>query len=943
MKPPPPEIHGYSIIGFLGIGGMGTVWKALGKDGKAVAIKLADGPGFNDLPERRGFFRREAVASLNLDHPALIRGLDVGDTGNGTPFIVMEFVEGETLNERVGRTGPLRVDEAARIGIELARGLEHAHGLGVLHRDIKPENVMLTKDGGVKLRDFGLVFEMKGEGGTLALGTAGYASPEIIRRQPAGPASDLYALGLTLDFAVLGEAPFPGNDAKRIVKLSLKAPPKFPAGLDDDVEFQGYRAVLERSTRKDAAERYASASELRLDLEAVRAGETPLGAQMKLNAARLASVRYRRRILLPALASLLILGVIVSAAFILGSGEDRVPSVPQAPEGERKGTQPKDDAPVLAVLRFLEQEPMAFERGRKQLRTVSRVGLNHRMLSRLDASEAALEKRFRMASANLLAEKKRAAMGARNQGNLDEMERILHQWPRAFKASEEVTQAKALAKAWREAALLPGLRMMERISDVLGDSATGDSASVEKRLAKLIEEASALLGVHSFPATQRLDLEAAMTGLGEGLRRAELARLEVEAREALAGVLSAPEKGGSARKRSGLEGFDVKRYGNTSVGILVREVLERSARTEAILEKEVAGLRGKPWAGLHKDSFFIGKLDSGRTKDFFSPGWSVWEENPVLDFRDIRRRVPDQDNLSSWLLCHWGPRYSSASGSGEGLIPRILALVESPPGLPALHAFWINLQFKLKLAGRETTDEVPGLPGGSAEPVLSAWVLMLRVNLNGGRGKSGLPARPSSNPALDRAREEFFMDRPLSAWPALEEAARADPLDAEIAVFQSRVIRQLAAPLPTLPGYLMALVESRRAFDLDPRLPATSLFFADLLIEIRETWGICRGDNWDAVLAEASEAAIRTGQENAKVLHFLGNKRLEENRINDALLLLQRATRAAPENSTIQLSMARALISAGMGRKAVKYLESAKRDLGPKFPAWAEERLNSSK
>lgn len=203
----------FRLIEPLGRGGMGTVWRA--KDevlGRTVALKEVSIPSSVPEEERaaiRERVLREARAAARLSHSCAVTVYDVLEEGDYT-FIAMEMVDSPTLGEIVERDGPLTPEQAAVIGLKLVDTLEAAHAKGIVHRDVKPANVMVS-DGSVKLADFGIA-SVKGDpqltATGLLLGSPSYMSPEQVSGQPAGPASDLWALGATLFYAVEGKGPF---------------------------------------------------------------------------------------------------------------------------------------------------------------------------------------------------------------------------------------------------------------------------------------------------------------------------------------------------------------------------------------------------------------------------------------------------------------------------------------------------------------------------------------------------------------------------------------------------------------------------------------------------------------------------------------------------------------------------------------------------------------
>ena len=280
MVTPGTRLGPYEIVALLGAGGMGEVYRArdtrLGRD---VAIKVLPAEFAADA-ERLKRFEREAKATAALSHPNILDVHDVG-TFEGVPYLVEELLEGESLKDRIGR-GSVPVREAVGIAVQVAHGLAVAHGKSIVHRDLKPENIFVTKDGVVKILDFGLAKLVEGvpigEADTLThaptgvtefgrvLGTVAYMAPEQARGMAVDQRADIFAFGVVLYEMVTGEHPFRGETATDTVAAILK---EEPAPLPASAPAQ-LAAVLEKCLAKEPERRYQRGSELLAALEAVQ-------------------------------------------------------------------------------------------------------------------------------------------------------------------------------------------------------------------------------------------------------------------------------------------------------------------------------------------------------------------------------------------------------------------------------------------------------------------------------------------------------------------------------------------------------------------------------------------------------------------------------------------------------------------------------------------------
>ena len=264
----------YRLEARIGAGGMSTVYRALDETlQRQVAIKLMNREVATDSDQLERF-RREARAVAQLSHPHIVGVIDAGED-EGRPYIVLEYVEGETLKERIRRQGRLPVAEAVAYAIEIARALGAAHARHIVHRDVKPQNVLIDEEGSAKVTDFGIARTHEEEGLTAdgrVLGTTDYVSPEQALGQPVTGQSDLYSLGIVLYEMVTGEVPFRGDNqvavAMKHVREQLPDVQRVRPGVSSALA-----AVIDRATAKRPENRYADDAELIADLEDVLAIE----------------------------------------------------------------------------------------------------------------------------------------------------------------------------------------------------------------------------------------------------------------------------------------------------------------------------------------------------------------------------------------------------------------------------------------------------------------------------------------------------------------------------------------------------------------------------------------------------------------------------------------------------------------------------------------------
>jgi Tol biopolymer transport system component/predicted Ser/Thr protein kinase len=304
---PGSRLGPYEILAPLGAGGMGEVFRARDtRLGREVALKVLPEALAQDR-ERLSRFEQEARAASALNHPNIVTIHDIGREGE-TAFIAMELVDGKTLRE-LEASGPLPVRRILNVAAQIAEGLAKAHAAGIVHRDLKPENVMVSKDGFVKILDFGLAKLVEPESGavsvmpTLAqpethpgtvMGTVAYMSPEQASGEPLDFRSDQFSLGSMLYEMTTGQKAFQKKTAAETMSAIIRDEPEPVARLRPDLPLP-VRWMLERCLAKDREERYASTRDLARDLASVRdhISEVSSGAEAMLTAGERGRPRRR--------------------------------------------------------------------------------------------------------------------------------------------------------------------------------------------------------------------------------------------------------------------------------------------------------------------------------------------------------------------------------------------------------------------------------------------------------------------------------------------------------------------------------------------------------------------------------------------------------------------------------------------------------------------------
>lgn len=258
----------YKILKLIGSGGMANVYLAhdmiLDRD---VAVKMLRMDFSND-PDFVRRFQREAYSVTSLSHPNIVSSYDVGEE-EGLQYIVMEYVEGETLKEYIQRHTPIKPKKVLRIMEQLTAAIAHAHHFQIVHRDIKPQNILINEDGNVKVTDFGIATASTAATITQTnsvLGSVHYLSPEQARGGVANKKSDIYSLGIVMFELLTGKLPFSGESAVSIALKHLQSEVPPPTTINPEIP-QSVENIVLKATAKDIFYRYDTADEMKLDLQ----------------------------------------------------------------------------------------------------------------------------------------------------------------------------------------------------------------------------------------------------------------------------------------------------------------------------------------------------------------------------------------------------------------------------------------------------------------------------------------------------------------------------------------------------------------------------------------------------------------------------------------------------------------------------------------------------
>ncbi|MGH2843733.1 MAG: protein kinase domain-containing protein [Solirubrobacteraceae bacterium] len=320
----------YRLEARIGSGGMSTVYRALDeKLQRRVAVKVMNGEVAGDA-DRLERFRREARAVARVNHLNVVGVIDAGDDA-ARPYIVFEYVEGETLKQRIRRLGPLPIPDAVAYAIEIGRGLGAAHARHIVHRDVKPQNVLIDEHGTARVTDFGIARTLEEHGLTddgRVLGTTDYVSPEQALGRHVTGQSDLYSLGIVLYEMLTGELPFSGENQVAVAMKHVREQTPDVRAKRPEVS-AALAAVVETATARKLEDRYADDRQLTTDLEELLVLESQRRGSLEGEATavmRTLPADTRARVPLGSrhrrwatLGGLLVLAAVIAIAVLLGT------------------------------------------------------------------------------------------------------------------------------------------------------------------------------------------------------------------------------------------------------------------------------------------------------------------------------------------------------------------------------------------------------------------------------------------------------------------------------------------------------------------------------------------------------------------------------------------------------------------------------------------------
>lgn len=851
----PPAIHGYEFLVLLGSGRFGAVWKAVREDATFVALKVLEPRGPVDKAIADRSFRREALAALNLDHPGIVRAVDAGKASDGRPYIAFEFHEGRTLAREIRDRGAIPEAEVVAMGRTLAAALDHAHRRGLVHRDISAANVLCTPSG-ARLLDFGLVGEVA-SGEAPGWATAGFTDPAVLAGGPAGTGADLYALGQTLAAAALGRTAFSSASIDEYRREAESRDLRLPESAQGSPLTPGFRTILERLVCRDPARRYRSAAELLLDLDALHAGDRPLGAMLAGGDAARRSARW-----IPAVGVVVLAAAAGAVALWDRPAPAPGPSVPVAPIRTEFPSPAAPDASAVKIetLRvLLEAEAPDFRSAKSLEAEIAGMSPAQGWKARFEVLREDLGKRLAAAADAMLREKVRAAEEAwGREGAWPRWVGILSEWPPPFDATPQAAEARA--------------RVLERSQDLAARYGWTEDGWKEPPVPPTDPAVAPLAECSRLASWLAAEIErrermAADTGVPpetRGLAAGSRERL-VELRR----TVEARIREDSARKRwkalfdSAIEspsdeGFEERCAAvsadaqGTEVGRLLEDLCASAARADAALGRALNAIVGKPWAAVVGGSLRVEVLRKTVVPSHVFAPAVVREGADVhtvtADLLGIVRARPD---AVCWLFVNGWPGTAKRLAGDQGPVPALLAA-----------------------AGAGEAGDPAARAASGDGPLSSAWSRVIAGAAPGGRRPPAGRARSAVGAARRAAADRYLDDDLLGAWEMLAEARSADPLDAEVLVLRARVLDTLSRPLPTAGVAILALAEAREAWDLDPTLLAGPSLFADLALDFRARYPGRLADDLVPATQAACEEVAKSGRESARVVLFLAERRL---------------------------------------------------------------------
>jgi serine/threonine-protein kinase len=260
----------YRIVDRLGVGGMGATYRAIDEQtGRTVVVKIPSLALIGD-PATFSRYQRELEIGQRLEHPGIQRLITSGQLPGGAPYMVLDYVPGESMRTYLSAHAPLSIDEAVRLAAELADTLQYCHERGVVHRDLKPENLYITPEGHIVVGDFGIALlqgarRLTFQRLTNTVGTPDYMAPEQVSGERGDARTDVYAVGVLLYEMLTGEVPFRGDNAIAVMGQRLTSDPPSVRARRREVSPE-LDAILRRALARDREQRYPSMAALREDL-----------------------------------------------------------------------------------------------------------------------------------------------------------------------------------------------------------------------------------------------------------------------------------------------------------------------------------------------------------------------------------------------------------------------------------------------------------------------------------------------------------------------------------------------------------------------------------------------------------------------------------------------------------------------------------------------------